>query len=306
MRASGAVGVRISTLVDLAGGSFAMGSSDNDANPLDGEGPVRDVTVEPLSIDTVTVTNARFATFVKASGYVTDAERYGWSFVFHLLVAPDVDAMVDQASADAPWWLPVPGATWRTPEGPGSSSGNRQNHPAVHVSWNDAQAYCAWAGCRLPTEAEWEYAARGGLAGARFPWGDELHPGGKHRCNIWQGDFPRSNTREDGWLATAPVTAYAPNGFGLYNVAGNVWEWCSDWFSPTWHQSASRDNPGGPLTGDSRVMRGGSYLCHHSYCNRYRVAARTSNTPDSSAGNIGFRVARSSASAVAGVPAGRS
>ena len=287
-----------------------MGSSDNDANPLDGEGPVRDVTVEPLSIDTVTVTNARFATFVKASGYVTDAERYGWSFVFHLLVAPDVDAMVDRASADAPWWLPVPGATWRTPEGPGSSSGNRQNHPAVHVSWNDAQAYCAWAGCRLPTEAEWEYAARGGLAGARFPWGDELHPGGKHRCNIWQGDFPRSNTREDGWLATAPVTTYAPNGFGLYNVAGNVWEWCSDWFSPTWHQNASRDNPQGPLTGDRRVMRGGSYLCHHSYCNRYRVAARTSNTPDSSAGNIGFRVARSSASALAaalaGAPAGRS
>lgn len=284
---------RISTLTMLPAGTFAMGSEDDDVNPMDGEGPVRDVHVDAFAIDTITVSNARFATFVKATGYVTDAERYGWSFVFHLLVPPQINHAIDRAPAETPWWLPVDGAHWRAPEGPGSSVGDRQSHPVIHVSWNDAQAYCAWAGCRLPTEAEWEYAARGGLPHARFPWGDELTPRGKHRCNVWQGQFPTVNTAEDGWIGTAPVTSFAPNGYGLYNTSGNVWEWCADWFSPTWHLTASRDNPAGPPNGEARVMRGGSYLCHRSYCNRYRVAARTSNTPDSSSGNIGFRVARS-------------
>ncbi len=282
---------RISTLVDLPGGTFAMGSEDDDVNPLDGEGPVRDITVSPFAIDAVTVTNARFATFVKATGYVTDAERYGWSFVFHLLVSPEVDAGVDQVPAQTPWWRVVHGATWRAPEGPKSSIADRQNHPVVHVSWNDAIAYCRWSGTRLPTEAEWEYAARGGLERARYPWGDELHPGGKHRCNIWQGRFPAVNTQDDGWLGTAPVKTFPPNAFGLYNTSGNVWEWCADWFGTDW-DLANPIDPGGPPGGTARVMRGGSYLCHRSYCNRYRVAARTSNTSDSSAGNIGFRVVR--------------
>jgi formylglycine-generating enzyme len=269
-----------------------MGNEGDDANPGDGEGPVRQVTVDPFAIDTVTVTNARFATFVKATGYVTDAERYGWSFVFHLLVPADVDRAIGAVPVEAPWWRPVQGASWRTPEGPGSNIGSRQHHPVVHVSWNDAQAYCDWSGARLPTEAEWEYAARGGLDRATYAWGNELTPRGRHQCNIWQGTFPDVNTLDDGWLSTAPVTTFRPNGFGLYNVAGNVWEWCADWFSTTWHLTAPRINPTGPPDGDARVMRGGSYLCHHSYCNRYRVAARTSNTPDSSAGNLGFRVAR--------------
>jgi hypothetical protein len=168
----------------------------------------------------VAVTNARFATFVKATGYVTDAERYGWSFVFHLLVPAALERTIGSAPVEAPWWRPVGGASWRAPDGPGSSVGSRQNHPVVHVSWNDAQAYCAWAGARLPTEAEREYAARGGLERATYAWGDEFMPGGRHQCNIWQGRFPDVNTAEDGWLSTAPVTAYRPNGFGRYKRGG--------------------------------------------------------------------------------------
>jgi formylglycine-generating enzyme len=168
--------------------------------------------------------------------------------------------------------------------------------PVVSVSWSDAIAYCAWLSnatgrhFRLPTEAEWEYAARGGLAQARYPWGDELAPDGRWMCNIWQGTFPTDNTVADGYLGTAPVDAFDPNGFGLHHVAGNVWEWCADWFSAT-HTTAATVDPKGPPAGASKVIRGGSYLCHHSYCNRYRVSARTANTPDSSTGNMGFRCA---------------
>lgn len=263
-------------MVELAGGTFLMGSEDSEGFQVDQEGPVREVVVRPFLIDTVAVTNARFAAFVKATGYVTEAENIGWSFVFYQFVDPGV-LLRCRRLVQAPWWAAVPSATWRSPEGWGTDVSNRQHHPAVHVSWNDAMAYCAWAGTRLPTEAEWEYAARGGLEQRRYPWGNELMPGGIHRCNIWQGDFPHHNTGDDGFIGTAPVKAYRPNGFGLYNTAGNVWEWCGEPF----HIEAA----------STRAIRGGSYLCHRSYCNRYRVAARTSNTLDSSAGHMGFRCA---------------
>nr|WP_245685517.1 formylglycine-generating enzyme family protein [Streptomyces yerevanensis] len=271
----------------LPGGTFRMGGEDADANPGDGEGPVREVTVGPFEIDTRCVTNERFAAFVDATGYRTDAERFGWSYVFAKFVPGEL-RKVSPRPEGTPWWCGVEGAYWAAPEGPGSDLDDRGDHPVVHVSWGDALAFCRWEGSRLPTEAEWEYAARGGLDQKRFPWGDELTPGGEHRCNIWQGRFPFRNTAEDGYLGTAPVDAFPPNGFGLFNTSGNVWEWCADWWS-TDHGTGPHTDPTGPEQGTARVMRGGSYLCHDSYCNRYRVAARTSNTPDSSVGNLGFR-----------------
>ncbi len=282
-------------MVRIPGGAFRMGAEDGAGFPADGEGPVRTVTLRPYHIDALCVTNSRFARFVKETGWVTEAERIGWSFVFAPFVPPAAHHRVLDASVPgAPWWAAVRGACWRAPDGPGSSIGERGNHPVVHVSWRDARAYAAWAGKRLPTEAEWERAARGGLDGARYPWGDELAPRGRHRCNIWHGVFPTRNTAEDGHVGTAPANAFAPNGFGLHNCSGNVWEWCADRWSTTWHVPESprtRHDPQGPPDGDSRVLRGGSYLCHDSYCNRYRVAARTGNTPDASTGHTGFRCA---------------
>jgi sulfatase modifying factor 1 len=279
-----------SGMVRLEGGEFLMGTDDPIGFADDGEGPVRAVALRPFWIDTVAVSNARFAKFVDATGYVTEAERYGWSFVFGGLL-PD-DFPPTRGAAQAPWWRQVFGASWRYPEGPLSSIEDRMDHPVVHISWTDAASYCAWAGMRLPTEAEWEYAARGGLEQRRYAWGDELKPDGQWRCNIWQGTFPSHNTLEDGYLGTAPVDAFEPNGYGLYNVSGTVWEWCSDWFHSGFHAHGPRDNPTGPPSGQAKVMRGGSYLCHDSYCNRYRVAARSSNTHDSSTGNTGFRCTR--------------
>ncbi len=277
-------------MVHIHGGSFWMGTDRDEGFSADGEGPAHKVRVRPFLLDQTAVSNEDFAAFVAETGYRTDAETLGWSFVFHLLL-PD-DFPPTQAIACAPWWRKVERASWRHPEGPHSSVDDRMDHPVVHVSWNDAAAYARWAGKRLPTEAEWELAARGGLPQCTYPWGDELTPDGEHRCNIWQGEFPVTNTRDDGFLATAPVTSFPPNGFGLYNMAGNVWEWCADWFSPTYYRDCPRDDPQGPAQGTARVIRGGSYLCHASYCNRYRVAARTSNTPDSSTGHMGFRCAR--------------
>nr|WP_227872377.1 formylglycine-generating enzyme family protein [Paenibacillus albus] len=276
-------------MVFLHGGEFLMGTDDQDGFPGDGEGPIRRVVIDPFYIDPCAVSNAEFKAFVDATGYVTEAEDFGSSFVFHLLVPPEAAAKVTQAVQQTPWWWNVEGACWRNPEGPSTGVEDRMDHPVIHISWNDAMAYCRWSGKRLPTEAEWEYAARGGLVQKRYPWGDLLKPEGEHRCNIWQGKFPDKNNASDGYAGTAPVRAFAPNGYGLYNMSGNVWEWCSDRFSASFHVNGPRDNPQGPPAGDARVLRGGSYLCHKSYCNRYRVAARSRNTPDSSTGNIGFR-----------------
>ena len=274
-------------MVRLDGGAFLMGSEDRLAYPADGEGPVRRVSVDPFWIDVHAVSNQEFGRFVEESGYVTEAERFGWSFAFAGLL-PD-DFPPTRSVAGAPWWRQVEGADWQHPEGAHSHVEDRMGHPVLHVTWNDAQAYSGWTGKRLPTEAQWEYAARGGLEGEPFPWGSELEPGGEHLMNVWQGSFPRENTTADGFYGTCPVDAFPPNVFGLFNVTGNVWEWCSDWFSRDFHTRDRRTNPGGPRAGTHKTTRGGSYLCHHSYCRRYRVSARNALTPDSSTGNIGFR-----------------
>ncbi len=276
-------------LVGLEGGPFLMGTDDVSI-PGDGEGPVREVTLDPFSIGRFAVTNEEFAAFVEATGHETEAERFGWSFVYAGFLPEDFPDTA--AVAASPWWRQVDDADWRRPEGPQSSSEDRRDHPVVHISWNDAQVYCSWAGVRLPTEAEWEYAARGGLVQKRYVWGDEFKPDGQTMCNIFEGTFPAHNTAEDGYAGTAPVEAFPANGYGLHNMPGNVWEWCQDRFSPTFHIDGPRVNPTGPSIGAERVTRGGSYLCHDSYCSRYRVAARNRNTADTSAGNLGFRVAK--------------
>ncbi len=289
----------------LEGGEFLMGTDSPLAWPGDGEGPVRAVGVAPFYIDICAVSNGQFDEFVTATGYTTEAEQFGWSYVFHKHVSNSRARAASQGSAaGTEWWLGIEGACWRRPEGPGSNIRRRMDHPVVHVSWRDAQAYCGWAGKRLPTETEWEYAARGGLQQKLYPWGDELTPRGKHMCNIWQGKFPHFDSGADGFTATAPVRSFSPNGYGLYNMSGNVWEWMADWFSPT-PQSAgpqedhSAERPAerpaeraGAAGGACKVIRGGSFLCHASYCNRYRVAARTANTPDSSTSHCGFRCVR--------------
>jgi formylglycine-generating enzyme required for sulfatase activity len=282
-------------MVQLLGGEFLMGTEDPGGFPADGEGPVREVQLSAFWIDSHAVSNRRFAEFVEATGHMTDAERYGWSFVFGGLLPDDFEPT--RGVVQAPWWRQVFGASWRHPEGPGSSVDDRLDHPVVHVSWRDAEIFCGWAGVRLPTEAEWEYAARGGLVQEPFPWGDQREPGGVHRMNVWQGVFPSENSLADGFLGTCPVDEFPANGHGLHNTSGNVWEWCADWFHTHFHRtSGQRADPQGPANGEAKVIRGGSYLCHRSYCDRYRVAARSSNTPNSSTGNIGFRCARGTGS----------
>jgi formylglycine-generating enzyme required for sulfatase activity len=255
----------------------------------DGEGPRRQVVLRSFALETVAVTNARFAAFIEATGYVTEAERFGWSPVFRLLLP--ADAIYPPSPGATPWWIPVDGACWAAPEGPGSSVAERMDHPVAHVSWADAKAFAAWCGGRLPTEAEWEHAARGGLADPRFPWGDEEPDDDTIMCNIWQGVFPHTNTQADGYLGTCPVDAFPPNGAGLFGMAGDVWEWTGDPFRV---RSLSRDarmrNAHAARTGE-RVLKGGSFLCHKSYCYRYRIAARSALTAESSASNVGFRVA---------------
>lgn len=261
------------SMVAIDAGSFRMGT-DHGRFPADHEGPIRDIATAAYEIAPNLVTNDDFAAFADATGLVTLAESEGWSFVFGGLL-PD-DFPPTRGVVGAEWWRAVEGADWRHPYGPHSDLDGLNTHPVVHLTWHEATAYATWVGGRLPTEGEWERAARGGLDQSIYAWGDELTPDGAHHCNIWQGTFPTANSLEDGWLGTSPVASYPPNGFGLYDVAGNVWEWCADDFA---------DRP------DHKVIKGGSYLCHDSYCNRYRVGARSSNTHDTSTGNMGFRVA---------------
>ncbi len=276
-------------MVHLQGGKFLMGSEGPEAWKADGEGPIREVEVAPFWLDECAVTNARFAAFIEATGYETEAERFGWSYVFYKHVNGANKEKARGFSGEANWWVGIEGAMWRRPEGPGTDIKKRLDHPVVHISWNDAQAFCLWAGKQLPTEAQWEYAARGGLVQQLYPWGNDLTPKGKngkpqHRCNIWQGKFPSLDTGQDGWTNTAPAKTFEPNAFGLYQTSGNTWEWCADPFAT---------NPQHTTTNLSRrVVKGGSFLCHISYCNRYRCAARTGNTPDSTTSHTSFRCLR--------------
>lgn len=257
--------------------------------PDDGEGPVLRTRLRAYAIDPHAVTNSWFTAFVVATGYTTEAERFGTSFVFGLFLPPGFGPTA--AVAAAPWWRCVPGADWAHPEGPGSSVADRGDHPAVHISFADARAFAAWAGGRLPTEAEWEHAARGGLANPRFPWGDrEPDDESFVPCNIWQGPFPTTNTARDGFHGTAPVDAFAPNGYGLHNMAGNVWEWCSTPFRVRSIGRRARQRNAQGAQSNDRVSKGGSYMCHRSYCYRYRIAARSGTSATTSAGNTGFRI----------------
>ncbi len=262
MSAFGPLAAAVSTaMVGIPGGTFVMGEESALANPGDGEEPVT-VTLEPYLLDATSVTNDSFAAFVDATGYLTTAEEIGSSFVFGGLL-PD-DFPPTRAMVGAEWWRDVDGASWRHPEGPGSDLTARGDHPVVHVSLVDASAYADWRGVRLPTEPEWERAARAGTTTV-WPWGDDREPDGRHAMNVWQGAFPAEDHGDDGYVGTAPVTAYHPNAFGLWNMVGNVWEWTVDDFGLRF--------AGGERTG-RRVLKGGSYLCHAAYCNRYRPAGR--------------------------------
>lgn len=269
-----------------AGGSHV--GTDRPELPQDGEGPRRAVKLQAFELEVTTVTNARFSAFVDATGYVTDAERYGWSPVFINLL-PD-SAIHSPVGDQIPWWVRVDGACWHAPEGPLSSVVERGNHPVGQVSWNDAQAFAAWSGGRLPTEAEWEHAARGGLADPRFPWGDEEPDDSTIHCNIWQGRFPSYNSALDGFTGASPVDAFAPNGAGLFGMAGNVWEWTADPFKVRSVGKLARQRNEQAAKTRDKVIKGGSFLCHRSYCYRYRIAARSAMSAESSTSNTGFRL----------------
>lgn len=280
-------------MIHIKGGTFLMGTDTNEGFEDDLEGPATEVSVADFYISPYPVTNQEFLAFFLDTGYITDAERYGSSHVFHLLIH-EAERKNYPAVSGAEWWLEVADANWRKPEGDHSSIADRMDHPVVHVSKNDAEAYCKWSGNRLPTEAEWEYAARGGLSQARFPWGNELIAEGKYHANIWQGEFPYFNTQEDGFLGTAPVKSFDPNGYGLYQTSGNVWEWCLNpgriplsTFQTKTPQDFLAENKA--IRQELYALRGGSFLCHCSYCQRYRVAGRNSNTRSSSTSNMGFR-----------------
>lgn len=277
-------------MVPLAGGFFDIGAAKGRYWD-DFDSPRRRVFVSPFRLSRVTVTNRVFARFIAESGYRTTAEVEGWSYVFHIFL--EDPAGYAEYPPQTPWWRAVAEATWATPEGPGSTWEGREGHPAVHVSWFDACAMADFTGFRLPTEAEWEYAARGGLKHKRFPWGNDLEPASGHRHNVWQGRFPLENSADDGFVGTCPADHFPPNGYGLHNMTGNVWEWTSCLFGPLPEGTGTlppRD-PKGPSQGPGYVIRGGSHMCHASYCERYQVHSRTQNTPDSTTGHTGFRLA---------------
>ena len=245
------------------------------------------VEVSSFWMDRTEVTVEAFSRFVEATGFVTEAETWGWSLVFQ--PEPGEHPEEEQRVPGTPWWLRVDGATWRNPHARGEVA--ESDHPVVHVSWNDAQAFCSWRGARLPTEAEWEFASLGGLESSTYPWGDELVPDGHWQANVWQGEFPYADHR-DGHAGLAPVASYEPNAYGLFDLGGNVWEWCSDWFAPGYHAHAPVENPQGPEAGVAKVLRGGSWLCSESYCRGYRRDTRNSSAPDSGLDNTGFRCVR--------------
>lgn len=267
--------------------SKAMLGTDFPAIRSDFEGPIRFGKVQSFEIDRVAVTTQRFAHFIEATGYQTDAERIGWSFVFHHQL-PD-DFPPTQAVAQTPWWRVAEGACWRSLCGREDTRSALAHHPVVHVSRNDAIAFAQWAGGRLPTELEWEHAARGGLGDVRYPWGDQDPDDAFTPCNIWQGDFPNANLASDGFEATAPSDSFQANGYGLKNMVGNVWEWTADSFvnEPMRHSSSKVAMSS---LKDMALLKGGSFLCHQSYCFRYRIAARTANTADSASTHMGFRL----------------
>ena len=281
-------------MVKIKGGTFYMGT-DNPLIKTDGEGPKRLVTVSSFKIDKYEVTNDDYLKFVSSTNYKTESEIFGWSFVFESAVPIRIKKHITQAVLGAEWWLPVNGSYWREPEGPGTDvfKTKRGNYPVVQISWTDAVEFCKWKGVRLPTEAEWEYAAKGKDSNNTnlFPWGNKLTPKNKFRANIFQGKFPETNTKDDGYEYLAPVDAFGPqNDYGLYNMVGNAWEWVEDWFSLR-HNTDHVINPKGPSIGRDKVKKGGSFLCHRSFCYRYRNNARYATTPDSATLNSGFRCA---------------
>jgi len=256
--------------------------------PNDGETPLRKVNIKPFRMSPTAVTNAQFAAFIDATGHITEADAFGWSFVFWSEVPKRLGPT--QAVQGIEWWRRVEGANWQNVNGPDTmEAAYHPDHPVVHVSWNDALAYAKWAGGRLPTEAEWEHAARGGLGDVPYPWGDaEPNDRDSFPCNIWQGKFPDVNSGADGYTTTAPAQSFAPNGYGLFNMSGNVWEWTQD----TYTIKSLKKGVKARLADMKgfKLSKGGSFLCHKSYCYRYRIAGRSGSSPDSSTTHQGFRV----------------